>query len=364
MAIEITDEHLAQPRGWTESQTVDEYLTKNGIQYTTATPLAGGLSAYVWRIDGHFDGSMNYQGQPCVLKYAEEIAKGAPQFTVNPKRMRFEARALTSQPVAHACAQEPSVKVPSVLSVTDQALLMSWAGDIDLRSAYMKRDRDFDVANVGGRLGRWIAAVHRGGLNNPDVSGWTNDVTEAFAASEVDNLRKTMAADGMESQTIEEAAQMLVAPAGPKTLISWDFRPMNTLLRFGNSPLDEPSLTVVDWECAGYGCPVDDLRLWMAEALVLEAKYGTEKKMASSFLAAYRSQAGGTIVTERFVCKLALSVGSMLLQLAPSGLWTSDTSEIGFWCDRAMEFICAASSRDIQWLSVSEFAPLFPASKI
>lgn len=364
MPIEITNEHPTQPRGWTVTESVEDYLAKHNIPYTTATPLAGGHSAYVWRIDGFFDSSTKDKGQPCVLKYAEEVAKGAPQFTMDANRMLFEARALESRPVAKACEQEPSVQVPSVLSATDQALLMSWAGDIDLRSAYMEKCLDFDVGKVGARLGRWIAAVHIGGLSDAEVSTWTDDITEAFTTIEVKNLRTILAADGMESPNVEEVVQMLVLPAGSKTLISWDFRPMNTLLRFGENPSDEPSLTIVDWECARYGCPVDDLRLWTAEALVLESKHGTERNMVSSFLTAYRLQAGTTIVTKDFVCKLALSVGSIMLQLVPSGLWTSDQSEIDFWTSRAKQFIRAASRRDMQWLSASEFAPLFSASKI
>lgn len=220
------------------------------------------------------------------------------------------------------------------------------------------------MGEVGARLGRWIAAVHIGGLSDAEVSTWTNDVTEAFTIIEAENMRNTLTADGVELQNVEEIMQMLTLPAGPRTLISWDFRPMNTLLRFGENPSDEPSLTIVDWECARYGCPVDDLRLWMAEALVLESKYGTEKSMVSSFLAAYRLQAGSTIVTKDFVCKLALSVGSIMLQLVPSGLWISDKSEIDYWTSRAKQFIRAASRRDMQWLSAGEFAPLFSASKI
>lgn len=364
MAIEITNEHLTQPRGWTVTESVDDYLAKHKIPYTTATPLTGGHSAYVWRIDGYYDHSTKNKGEPCVLKYAEETAKGAPQLTLDANRMLFEARAMESQPVASACEQEPSVQVPAVLSATDQALLMSWAGDIDLRSAYMEKCRDFDVGKVGARLGRWIAAVHLGGLHDAEVSTWTNNSTDGFTTVEIENLRNIMAVDGMEAQAVEQVVQILGLPAGPKTLICWDFRPMNTLLRFSENLSEEPSLTIVDWEFSRYGCPVDDLRLWMAEGLMLDSKYGTERNMVSSFLAAYRLQAGGTIVTKHFVCKLALSVGSIILQLVPSGLWTTDQSEIDFWVSRAKQFIRAASREDMQWLSASDFAPLFSVSKI
>lgn len=67
MSIEIANDHPTQPRGWTSSETVDDFLTKNNIPYTIATPLAGGHSAYVWRIDGYFDDSTADQGQPCEI---------------------------------------------------------------------------------------------------------------------------------------------------------------------------------------------------------------------------------------------------------------------------------------------------------
>lgn len=368
MAAKIILEQRAHPRSWTETQTIEAYLTSNNIPHTTAKPLAGGLSAYVWRIEGYYDDSTRSKGQSCVLKYAEEMARVSPHVTLDAKRMLFEARALASQPVAEACRAEPSVQVPSVLRTTENAILMSWAGDIDLRSAYMDEKLDFDVAKVGARLGRWIAAMHIAGLHDSEVSTWTQDITEKLTAAEVAHLRQTMAADGMEAQAVKDTVQMRVLPAGPRTLIQWDFRPMNTLLRFDDSNsgslLEEPSLTVVDWECARYGCPADDLRVWVAEGLVLEAEHGAENSMVSSFLAAYRSQVGGAIVTEDLVCKLALSVGSMMFRVVPSGLWTSDPGQIEFWIARAMQFVRAASRRDLPWLSASEFAPLFPISKI
>jgi hypothetical protein len=104
---------------------------------------------------------------------------------------------------------------------------------------------------------------------------------------------------------------------------------------------------------------VDDVRFWVAEVLVLEAKYGTcRRRMVTSFLSAYRQQADKEIVTEGFVYKLALSVGSILLLMVPAGMWASGKAEIEFWKARAMQFVRAGLERDLKWLAASELAPL------
>lgn len=300
--------------------------------------------------------------EPCVLKYAEETAKGAPQYnSLDAERMRFEVRALRSTPVARACEAEPSVQVPRVLETTSRALLMSWGGDVDLRTAYIDRrafdGRPFDVEKVGFRIGRWLASMHSAGLQDDEIRSFENKSSDVVVASEHRVLRETMIRAGHEENEVDAAIARLKAPAGPMTLVSWDFRPMNSLLRFCGD--GEPDISIVDWEASKYGYPVEDVRFWMAEALVLEAKYGTSKqRMASAFLSAYRQQADKDIVNEEFVCQLALAVGSMLIFIVPTGLWASDDAEVEFWRARGMEFVHAGLGRNMEWLAASEFAPL------
>ena len=361
MAMEIIRTQPGQPRGWT--QTVDEYLADHGIPYTSATPLPGGISAYVWRIEGYYKDKatekQNITEEPCVLKYAEETASGAPQYNeLDAERMRFEVRALRSGPVARACEAEPSVLVPRVLETTDRALLMSWAGDVDLRAAYADR-RAFDVGKVASRLGRWLASMHSAGLRDDEIRNFGNPSSDVVVASEHHVLREAMTQAGFGQEEKDAAVARLRSPAGRKTLISWDFRPMNTLLRWCESDDGEPSLTIVDWEASKYGCPVDDVRFWVAEALVLEGKYGDcKRRMVPSFLSAYRQQADKEIVTEDFVCKLAISVGSVLLLMGGAGMWTSEKAEVEFWNARAMQLVRAGLERDVKWLAANEFAPL------
>lgn len=356
MGIELIHEHPDEPREW--QSTVDEYLASNAIPYTKATPLQGGHSAYVWRVDGYDDDSAACRkGEPCVLKYAEGTGKGAPDSVMDPTRMRFEARALTSEPVRKACLAEPSVEVPQVLRTTDQALLMTWGGEIDLRSAYT-RGRCFDPGTVGAKLGRWLAHMHRAGTQDSESAGFENATMDNFKNVEVENLRTVMLANGFEETAVSDAIVRLEIPASVETLTAWDFRPMNALLRFEDSVDAEPGITVIDWEGNTYGCPVWDLRLWVTEALVLEAKYGNKKTLLSSFLTAYRCSAGEAIVSNDFIAKLALSVGSTLDLLVPMGLWKSTEEEVRYWRDRAVHFIRAGVNRDMRWIASSELGPL------
>lgn len=353
--MDFYENHPEQPPGW--KHTVDDYLANHGINHTAAIPLQGGNSAYIWRIDGFQDPISGAINEPCVLKYAEEAAKGSPSFTFDASRMQFEARALASRPVAIACLSEPSVRVPKVLRTTDRALLMSWGGDIDLRSAYIQGPT-FDVGDVGARLGRWLACLHLAGLEDEQIRTYESDMVEPVVAGEHENLRKTMIVHGMGETAVQEAMARLRDPVGSRTMTVWDFRPMNTLLRIPNTAESKPDLTVIDWECSRYGCPVDDLGHWVAETLVFEARHGKGPNMVLHFLAAYALRAGEKIVTADFVCKLAISVGSTLLSLAPSKLWDTDKVEAEVWMARGLQFVRAGVDMDMAWFSSSELSLL------
>ncbi|OAK99074.1 hypothetical protein IQ06DRAFT_294519 [Phaeosphaeriaceae sp. SRC1lsM3a] len=95
---------------------------------------------------------------------------------------------------------------------------------------------------------------------------------------------------------------------------------MNTLLRTGDHP-SRPRITVVDWEVCSYNDPAFDVRLWVAEAIVLEAKHGADRGMLTSFLTAYHRHAGERIVTEEFVCKVAVLVGSIWMLFMPTPIF-------------------------------------------
>jgi hypothetical protein len=243
MVYELIKEQPSQPKGW--DTTVDDYLTRHDINYTSATPLQGGYSAYVWRVDGYQDPSSKKQRrEPCVLKYADEAAKRVPKMALDSKRMRFEARALNSEPVKSACQAEPNVEVPEVLRTTDRALLMTWGGEMSLREA-LESGHHIDAAKIGSRLGRWLACLHEAGMNDSEAAGWENSTfMDPVKAGEYERLRTSMLASGFEGTAVDKAIEQIETPVATETVTAWDFRPSNTLLRVKDHPDGEPGLYV------------------------------------------------------------------------------------------------------------------------
>ena len=165
---------------------------------------------------------------------------------------------------------------------------------------------------------------------------------------EVQAIRGPLEAHGKTKDEISHIEAFLRKPGGAQTLTPWDFRPMNTLVRLDGT--STPIVTIVDWEICTYGDPAYDIRLWAAEALVLEAKYGGKRGLLSSFLTAYRRQAGPSIVTERFVCKVAVTVGTILLMLMPVSIWDCTEDDAKLWRKIAIEYIEAGIRGDMEWL--------------
>lgn len=276
--------------------------------------------------------------------------------------MQVEIKALGSKAVAEACRQEPAVQVPHVLRKTTNGFIMSWAGDIDLLSAYKDKDysSSLDMVAIGTRLGHWLACLHLAGID--DVDGWSslhNEDVAKYGDREEYVIRKAMAETEYSPEQIEGVLRTLRKPGRVQTLTPWDFRPMNTLLQVkqGQEGATVPDLRIVDWEFCHYGEPSNDLRLWVAEAMVLEAKHG-ERGLLSSFLKAYKDNAGEVIIDSDFVYKVAVAVGTFLLLFMPAKIWDCTEEDRGPWTETAIQFVKAGAERDIAWLRQSVLRPL------
>jgi hypothetical protein len=77
-----------------------------------------------------------------------------------------------------------------------------------------------------------------------------------------------------------------------------------------------------------------------------------------SFLASYRRAAGEKIITDKFMAKLALLVGSSLNYFVPRGFWDSTEEEVQYWKDRAMQLVRAGLDNDMTWIASSEIKAL------
>jgi hypothetical protein len=272
--------------------------------------------------------------------------------------MQVEIKALGSKAVAKACLQEPAVQVPRLVRKTKNGFIMSWAGDIDLLNAYQGKATSLpalDMAAIGSRLGHWLACLHLASMADDD--GWgdmRNEDVEKYGAREEYIIRTFMGKTDYSEEQIEGVLKVLRKPGRVQTLTPWDFRPMNTLLRLndGQEAGGLPGLTIVDWEFCHYGEPSNDLRLWVAEAMVMEAKHG-ERGLLSSFLIAYKTHAGSVIIDEDFVCKVSVAVGTFLLLFMPAQVWGCTENDREEWTNTAIQYVKAGAERNIAWLSQS-----------
>lgn len=229
-----------------------------------------------------------------------------------------------------------------------------------------------DPAAVGARLGKWLAHLHLASSTDRE-DGWQthNDGVDTFIAPgglEEQAIRAAMAKAGSSEAETQRAINMLQRPAPVSTLTPWDFRPMNTLVRF-REPGAAPELTIVDWEFSHYGDPAYDLRLWAAEAMVLEAKFGGKGEgedkdrnqgglLLSSFLQAYRIGTRDAIVDDEFVCKVAVTMGAFLLLFMPAPFWDCVEADREPWVKLALQYVRAGAEADMVWLRQSSLGPL------
>ncbi|KAF1949746.1 hypothetical protein CC80DRAFT_540036 [Byssothecium circinans] len=314
----------SNPRLWAGG--IDQYLTDNNITCTSATPIDAGTSCYIWRLNG-FSHPDYPPTEPAVLKCADSTPKFSDD-AVSPARLSTEVRALTSRAVAEASRAEPSVRVPRVLRTTENGFVMSWAGDVNLLDTF-RSNPTLDMADIGARIGKWLGCLQVAGADlgasgfepiNPELGRFYNP------GGFMDKLVQSVVTDGEESEKILAA---LRGTETVRTLTAWDFRPMNTLLRFtgGSNNNNTPDIYIVDWELAQFGEAAGDVGMWCVEAMVLEDKHG-DRGLLSSFLNAYKQHAVG-IVDKLFVCKLAIVVGVMLVYFMriASRLWGSTEEE-------------------------------------
>jgi aminoglycoside phosphotransferase (APT) family kinase protein len=271
--------------------------------------------------------------------------------------LQYEIKALNSGAVKEACRKEPSVKVPRVLRTVKNGFIMNWVGESDLRTAF-KTGRVQDPAAAGRRLGRWLGCLHLAGIELGS-DGWSSTHDELDKFYVPGGLAEGAIRASMDDDEAERVLIALRAPVTTRTLTPWDFRPMNVVVRLSDDIEALPGLTVVDWELCHYGDPSDDIRMWVAEVTILEAKFG-DRGLLSSFLSAYKQEVGTDIVNDGFVSRVALSVGLYILWMLPlnPALWDCTEEDVSLWKCKSLEFIRAGTSGDMAWIKHSCLAPL------
>jgi len=231
---------------------------------------------------------------------------------------------------------------------------MSWAGDIDLRTLH-KTDTSSDLSSIGTRLGSWLACLHLEAIaSGPDEFDIGNKALEmAFSGPggvEEQVIRSVFSA----ADDIDCVLNLLRTPPPVRTVTHWDFRPSNIVLNTSCEDTASPDLTVVDWELCHYGDPANDIRMWVAENLIMEAKH-RDQGLLSSFLTAYKRRVGDSIVDEAFVRRVSVAVGVFFLYFIGQGaeLWGFTEKDLQEWTCIAMEYLNAGTHNDVAWLRQS-----------
>jgi hypothetical protein len=315
--------------------------------------MQGGHSTYIWKLENFSvaNAQQHVSCNQCILKYADDQAKGI-DFTFPPDRMKWEARALESDVVRQACTLEPSIRVPHALHATDRALAVAWGGDIDLRSAILTNALQ-DEGAISARLGKWLAHLHKAGLDNSSVRSWSNGMVNVILKQEEPCMRKLLADNGFAPDAIDRASKLFSKPTGVQTGIMFDFRPMNVLL--SNVEASVPDVAVIDMECSTYGDPALDFHFWLGEALIIESQ-SKRKGLVSSFLDSYAREAGSVLLTKELVCKVAVLIGAVW-SFTSFSVWDAK-AEAELWRRLAVEYIRAGIEEDFAWLAQSDLQPL------
>lgn len=303
---------------------IAEYLASHP-EYTSAAPLAGGVSNYLYRLT-------RADGSSVVLKHAEPHAAFDENWAMDMARMKHEhaalssiAEALSSSAPAHAAA----VEMPRVITYDADKynLVLSDCGTAtkDLYTAFPSLAPAQRV-DTGRRLGLWLAALHQ----------CTAIDKTAFAADESRD-RQGMdqrigllsaglpAADAADERAAEEKVAFaallepfVVAALRPsrRCVVHGDFWPGNILVgpsqEEGGGGRHDDLLAVIDWEGVGLGTGALDVGAMAAEAWLLCHFHRVSARasvvepddfgMFEAFLGSYlEAAAAGQVVDEAFV---------------------------------------------------------------
>lgn len=290
------------------------YLACNP-EYTSAAPLEGGVSNYVYRLT-------RADGSSVILKHAEPHAIHDENWAMDMKRVKYEHAALSSISKAllsSAAAREAKVEVPSAIAydADNYNLILSDCGAAtkDLHTAFPSLTPAQRV-DTGRRLGLWLASLHH--CNAIDKATFYADETRDRQGMDqrIDLLSAGLPAGGtpVEKAAFVALLEPFAAAAiqrSSRCVVHGDFWPGNVLVGPPHEKDDaaQDLLAVIDWEGVGLGTGALDVGAMAAEAWLL-CHFHRESARASvvepedfgmleAFLGSYLEAAGQ--VEEAFV---------------------------------------------------------------
>lgn len=326
-----------------DSTWISEYLASHPT-FTSATPLEGGVSNYLYRLT-------KTDGSTVILKHAEPYAASDKTWSYGIGRIACEHAALSSIPTAllsSSPASPGAVEIPHAVSYDHDGhnLVMSDCGAStkDLHTAFPSLT-SVQRVDYGRRLGLWLAALHK--CTGVDEAAYSANV----AAKERKGMdqRISLLSAGLpiassgtgtpdqvaseQREFIELLEPFVVAVTDRDTggIVHGDFWPGNILVSPSTAEATENFLAVIDWENLRLGTGASDLGIFAAEAWLLCHFHSTSARaaivepedfgMLNTFLASYL-EAVGTVEDEflreavlQFAINLSVGRGGSVLML-------------------------------------------------
>ena len=337
-----TNEYSLQPRN--PDFSLEACLKDIGVSIDTVTPLTGGLVNYAWRVT-------DTAGKTWILKHAEASLKLNASIESDPARLSYEVRGMNSEAVRSACKAVRGVTVPGVISYNEisHTLVTTDGGTRSLAGAYTINE--LDMRDVGQRLAIWLAALHK---NTQDASPetWRNELAESVSMVAANGMPQCMADHGY-GHCVGEIARdgyFALQPGEPACCVQCDFRPGNILVD------EDDNLSIIDWEDSRRQSPALDLRLFAAQAYLLDVLHG-ERGLLEAFLMTYKLHAGD-MCDERVAYRTAVMFGGFLVFWLPQ-MDLCSASQSAEFAAYGAKVVDRAVAKDWQWLQQSRLAPLF-----
>jgi aminoglycoside phosphotransferase (APT) family kinase protein len=222
------------------------------VRVSALRRLAGGASRELWSLDAELERDGRVETLELVLRRDPPGRSGESDRSLEFRVLRAASEAGVPVPRVHWCCADPAV-LGSPFFLMDRVVGETIPRRLLREPEYAKaRDR------MTGQLGAILARIHAVDLDQPDLAGLAS--TSQHAASARDEVRRI--AEGVRSLAVEphpvlDLAERWLLERAPepsrRVLVHGDYR-------VGNLVVDAEGVrSVLDWELAHAGDPVEDL---------------------------------------------------------------------------------------------------------